>query len=161
MNDKELYQRAHTAALRFLSYRPRSEAEVRTRLTRNFPRDLVENVLQALREESLVDDAAFATLWTDSRDSLKPRSAWAIKRELIAKGVDGVLAEEAVIGLDDEASAYRAGVGLARRLHDADLSTFRRRLWSHLKRRGFADADCRHTINRLWEERDADGDRQR
>ena len=152
MSDTEPFKRAHDAALRFLSYRPRSEAEVRVRLLRRFPEPLVEQVIGALREQALVDDASFASSWKESRDALKPRSAWAVKRELIAKGVDRSLAEEAVRDMDDEESAYRAGLKLAQKVKGADLPTFRHKLRGYLQRRGFADSVSRRTINRLWED---------
>ena len=152
MNDSDPSQRVRAAALRFLSYRPRSEAEVRARLRRRFPAPLVEQVITGLREQALVDDAGFARLWTDSRDSSKPRSAWAIKRELRAKGIDSGLAEEAVREIDDEDAAYRAAQPLARRVHGNGIAAFRRRLWGLLKRRGFSDSVARRVINRLWDD---------
>ena len=152
MNDTEPVQRAHAAALRFLSYRPRSEAEVRTRLRRRFSESLVDQVMELLKDESLVDDARFARLWRESRDSFRPRSAWAVKRELIAKGVDGGLASEAVEEIDDNESAYRAGLKPARKNMEAGYPTFRRRLRGYLHRRGFSDSVSRRTIERLWED---------
>ena len=152
MSDTEPFQRAHSAALRFLSHRQRSESEVRTRLQRSFPDPLVDQVIEALKERHVLDDSEFARLWTESRDSLKPRSARAVKRELLAKGVELGLADDAVRGLDDEESAYRAGFKQARRYRDADFPTFRRRLLGYLQRRGFAQSVCRRTIDRVWDE---------
>ena len=152
MNDSGPSQRARAAALRFLAYRPRSEAEVRARLRRRFPAPLVEQVITNLREQALVDDAKFARLWSDSRDSSKPRSAWAIKRELRAKGIDSDVAEEAVQEIDDEAAAYRAAGSLAHRVHGNGISAFRRKLWGLLKRRGFSDSVARRVTNRLWDD---------
>ena len=152
MNDAEPFQRAHAAALRFLSYRPRSEAEVRTRLRRTFAAPLVERVIENLKEQALVDDARFARQWRESRESLRPRSAWAIKRELMAKGVDTALADQATRDVDDGESAYQAALNPARKLGGADLPTFRRRVWGYLKRRGFSDSVSRRAIDQLWEE---------
>ena len=152
MSDSEPFQRASAAALRFLSYRPRSEAEIRIRLQRRFPPHVVEQVIEALTDQDLVDDYKFAELWRDSRTSLNPRSAAAIRRELIEKGVDREIADDAVRDIDDLESAYRAGLKLARRLHQADFATFRRRLWGYLQRRGFNGSVARHIIARLWKE---------
>ena len=152
MNDTKPVHRAHAAALRFLSYRPRSEAEVRTRLRRRFSESLVDQVLELLKDESLVDDAKFARLWQESRDSHRPRSAWAVKRELIAKGVDRSLADEAVQEMDDNENAYRAGLKPAQKDKDAEFPTFHRRLSGYLHRRGFSDSVSRRTIKRLWAE---------
>ena len=149
MSDTEPFKRAHAAALRFLSHRPRSEAEVRTHLHRRFSATLSQRVVESLKEDSLLDDSAFALLWKESRVSHRPRSAWAIKRELAAKGVRKGLAEEAVRDVDDYDTAYRAGLVPARRIGAADLATFRRRLWGFLRRRGFSESVSRQTINRL------------
>ncbi len=152
MNDSDYFQRASAAALRYLSHRPRSEAEVRTRLRRQFPPYIIERVIEDLKDQSLLDDSDFARLWTRSRDSHRPRSLSAIRRELLAKGVDQDLARQAVRFLDDDDSAYRAGAKLARQMQATDFSTFRRRLWGYLKRRGYGDSVSRKTIFRLWKD---------
>ena len=152
MNDSESFQRACAAAQRFLSYRPRSEAEVRARLSRRFPQDVVGEVLAYLRERGLIDDGDFSRLWTNSRVSFKPRSAAVIKRELLSKGIDRDIAESAIRDVDDQDSAYRAGLRLAHKLDDSDHATFRRRLWSHLQRRGFGSSVTRRAIALLWDE---------
>ncbi|MCH7786140.1 MAG: regulatory protein RecX [Chloroflexi bacterium] len=152
MSNSESFQRVNAAALRFLSYRPRSEAEVRTRLLRRFPSNVVEEVIESLSEQNLLDDTSFSRLWTDSRVSHRPRSAAAIKRELITKGVAKDVAEDAVRDVDDQDSAYRAGLKLARRLEQADLNVFRRKMWGYLHRRGFGGSVARRTVARLWDE---------
>ena len=111
----------------------------------------------ALRERDLVDDSRFAKLWRDSRDSMKPRSASAIRRELMGKGVAVEVAEEAVRDLDDYRSAHLAGASLARRMEQADQSTFRHKLWGHLRRRGFSPSVTNQSIARLWDEFHRDG----
>ena len=113
---------------------------------------MVEQILELLKDESMVDDARFAMQWRDSRSANSPRSAWAVKRELVAKGVDTGVAQEAVQGIDDGESAYRAGLKQARKYDNADLTTFRRRLMGYLRRRGYSDSVSRNTIDRLWEE---------
>ena len=153
MNDSEPYQRARAAALRFLSYRPRSEAEVRTRLRRRFPAPVVQQVIDTLREQDLLNDPTFARQWKEHRESLSPRSASAVNRELISKGVAREVAEVSVREMDDADSAYRAGLKHARRLHSDSFDSFRRKLWGYLQRRGFSSAVARQTIARLWDER--------
>lgn len=153
MNDSKSFQRASAAASRLLSHRPRSEAELRARLRGRFPADVVQRVMETLREGGLLDDAAFARLWKSSRDSLNPRSGAAIKRELIDKGIARDVAEAAVADSDDRDAAYRAALKWSRRLADADFPTFRRRLWGYLQRRRFSASISRQTIARLWEER--------
>ncbi len=100
-----------------------------------------------------LDDAAFARLWANARDANNPRSASAIKRELLAKGVSQDLASAAVEGVDDLHSAHRVALKASRRLQDATPATFRRRLWGYLRRRGFSESIARATIDKLWADR--------
>jgi regulatory protein len=152
MTEIEAFQRARNAAIRFISYRPRSEAEVHRRLRSRFPAQVVDRVVTDLVEQSLIDDTEFAAAWTDTRRRLSPRSANAVMRELLSKGVPADTARNALAGLDDADGALRAARKFARRLEGEDYPAFRRRLWGHLHRRGFHPSIVRPTIARIWEE---------
>ncbi len=151
--EDELIDRAVQAGLRFISYRSRSRQEVRLRLGRRFGAGTVERALARLQEKGYLDDAAFARSWRESREAHRPRSAALVRRELAQHGVDREVASEAVAGLDDDASAYRAGLGRLRALQGLDYVPFRRRLEGYLRRRGFGLSVCRRTVERLWRER--------
>ena len=152
MNDSESFRIAKSAALNFLSYRARSEAEVRSRLSRRFSPNVVEQVIEELAQQDLLNDSNFARVWTENRDTFKPRSAAAIKQELLSKGVARDVAQSAVEGVDDTDGAYRAAQRRAERLRDDDLPTCRRKLMGFLQRRGFSRSVSRETISRLWSE---------
>ena len=96
-------------ALRFLSHRSRSEAEVRRRLGREFPESVVETTLAHLKDRGLLDDAAFAQSWRESRERNRPRSRMVLQRELYQRGVSRTVANEALEDLDEEANAMSAG----------------------------------------------------
>ena len=110
-------------------------------------------VVAALRSQGLLDDARFSTQWAESREARNPRSARLIARELLAKGVDGALADEAVREIDDEESAYRACLKYSRIGGRADPVAFQRRLLGYLRRRGFSQSVSRRAIGRLMDER--------
>ena len=152
MTETKSFQRARDAAIRFIAYRPRSEAEVHRRLRSRFPAQVVDRVVGDLVEKSLIDDTEFAAAWTDTRKRLSPRSATTVMRELLAKGVPADTARNALAGLDDAEGALRAARKFARRLDLDDYPVFRRRLWGHLHRRGFHPSIARATIARIWEE---------
>ena len=152
MNDSQSGHRAHAAALRFLSYRPRSESEVRDRLLRRFPHNVVQQVVSDLCKHGLIEDGEFSRLWTSSRVRFKPRSAKAILYELLQKGVQRHVAEEAVCGVDDHENAYRSASKISRKLQGAEFCAFQRTLWGHLRRRGFQNSVAREVISRIWED---------
>jgi len=150
----DLSQRCLEAAIHYLDYRPRSEAELRQRLhRRGFDGDRVEAVLARLKEQGLVNDLAFAQFWKENRQSFSPRSQWLTKAELRQKGVADDIIGQVVADLDDEDSAYRAASAKARSLSAADYQSFRRRLGDYLKRRGFNYGVITSTVKRIWQER--------
>jgi len=147
------FHRCLNSAAHYLSYRPRSEFELRGRLhQRGFDGDSVEAVLTKLKEQGLVDDMAFAQFWKDNRESFSPRSQWLTKLELRRKGVANNIIDQIADTIDDEDSAYRAALSKARSLPLSDYQSFRRRLGDYLKRRGFSYGVINHTIERLWAE---------
>jgi len=148
------FQHCFNAALHLLSYRPRSESEIRERLERRgFDDDSVATTLTRLKEQGLVDDLAFAQFWKDNRESFSPRSQWLTQLELRRKGVAADIIEQVVNEIDDEESAYRVALSKARSLSPPSYEDFRQRLGYHLKRRGFSYQVISHTVERIWQER--------
>jgi len=145
--------RCLNAAVHYLSYRPRSESELRERLRqRGFDGDSQEAVITKLKEQGLVDDMAFAQFWKNNRESFSPRSQWLTKLELKRKGVATDIIDQVVDAIDDDDSAYRAALSKARSLPQSDYQGFRRRLGEYLKQRGFSYGVINHTVERLWQE---------
>jgi len=154
--------RCLNAATYYLSYRPRSESEVRKRLQqRGFDGDSVETVIAKLKEQGLVDDMAFAQFWKDNREFFSPRSQWLTKSELRRKGVASDIIEQVVDTVDDEDNAYRAALSKARSLPLSDYLSFRRRLGGYLKQRGFGYEVINHTVGRIWQEQESEAIKER
>lgn len=144
-------QQARDAALHLLAYRPRSEEELRSRLARRgLPPGVVEETIDRLREQSLLDDAAFARYWVEARQRSSPRGRGLLRRELLAKGIATETAGEAVAAVADEEAARRAAEKKARTLRTLDYPTFRRRLGQFLLRRGFPYETARTLVDELW-----------
>lgn len=142
------------AALRFLSVRPRSEREVRRRLTEKGQNPArIDRVVARLLELRLLDDREFADYWLENRSLHKPRGARALRAELFQKGVDREVVDQALSGERDEADdAYRAAARRAAQLSTLDEAAFRQRLSQFLLRRGFDWDAVTPAVNRLWRE---------
>jgi regulatory protein len=154
LTKSDYLHRCFNAAIHYLSYRPRSEPELRERLhRRGFDGDSVEAVITKLKEQGLVDDIAFAQFWRDNREAFSPRSQWLTKLELRRKGVANDIIDQIVDTIDDEDSAYRAALRKARSLPHSDEPSFRRRLGEHLRRRGFSYGVINHIVEQIWQEK--------
>ncbi len=144
---------AMTSALRLLSYRPRSEREMRDALrSRRIPEAISGETLDRLRQLRLLDDQAFSQAWTESRQRNSPRSRRMLLAELAQKGVEREVAQESVAAIDEEAAALRAGRKRSKTLRNLAFGDFRRRLGDFLARRGFGYDVCEVAIKQLWAE---------
>lgn len=153
LKDSLRYARCLNAAYRYLSYRPRSESELRDRLhRRGFPVEHINKVIEKLKEQRLLDDEAFARFWAENRASFRPRSRQMTRRELLKKGVGKEAISQAVNEIDETESAYNAAVARARRLQNLEYREFRQRLAEFLRRRGFTYDTINQTIRRVWQE---------
>jgi regulatory protein len=148
--------RAMDAALHLLGYRPRSEKELRTRLSsKGFNEHILDHVIARLGELKLVDDQAFAAYWVEQRQGRAPRGRRLIDRELRGKGVAVETAASAVEDASDEVElAYRAGQKRAAALASLDERAFKQRLGAYLQRRGFDWESVTSAVRRLRAELD-------
>lgn len=149
----DLRQRCFNTAARFISYRPRSESEIRQRLLRHgFDADTVERTMAKLKDLGLADDAEFARFWIENREAFRPRSQRMAKMELKRKGLETDIIDQAVSIINDRESAYRAATDRVRRLSAIDYREFRRRLGEYLGRRGYNYGIIKEITERVWKE---------
>lgn len=150
---------AHERALKFLSYRPRAEAEIRQHLRRHKVSEAaIDEVLARLTRSGLAGDEAFARYWIDNRAQFRPKGRRALQAELRQKGVTREQADEALAAAQpDEEAAYQAAAGRVRRLAKLSRPEFSRKLSGFLARRGFDYATIETTIDRVWREALAQG----
>jgi regulatory protein len=153
LTGKDHYQSCLNAALRYLVYRPRSEAEIKQRLQRHgYDSACTEKALAQLKTQGLVDDTAFARFWKDNRESFSPRSRRLTGLELRHKGLNRDIIEKVIGEINDGENAYRAALSKAHRLSLADYRDFRRRLGGYLGRRGFGYDVVNDTVKKIWQE---------
>jgi regulatory protein len=142
---------ARTICLDLLTTRARTRAELAADLARRGTDDAVAaTVLDRLVEVGLLDDAAFAEQWVDSRHRHRGLGRRALSQELRRKGVDTETANEAVAGLDSEAERAKAGELVRRRLPSLDRlepEVAARRLVGMLARKGYG-AGLAHEVVR-------------
>jgi regulatory protein len=151
--ERDSFQKAYGRALRFLSYRPRSEAEVRRYLQgKKVPLAIETEVVERLTSAGLLNDQAFANYWVENRESFNPRGRHALQYELRQKGLSEETIALALEDIDEEKSAYHVLISRARRMPPMDRGSFRKKLGSFLRRRGFSYEAINAAIERAWRE---------
>lgn len=153
--------RAMQQAMLFLSFRVRSEKEIRQNLSKHeIPDAVIEETLDRLRENGFADDKQFASAWVENRNTFRPRGRRALTLELRQKGIQEADIESALIEINEEALAYEAGLKKARKLKVQEWSEFRKKLSDFLARRGFSYSVIAPIILRLWDETRTEGEEQ-
>jgi regulatory protein len=146
-------ENAYQQVLRLLSYRPRSEAEVRKKLEqRGVAEAMILEVLERLRHSGLIDDDRFAREWADNRSEFRPRSRRALTIEMRQHGLDNQSISQAIADLDDNSLAYQAALKHSRRLNGLEWQSFRQKLTGFLARRGFGYVVIAPVVKRIWDE---------
>ncbi|MFD8596485.1 regulatory protein RecX [Kitasatospora sp. NPDC059646] len=136
-------ERARDICLRLLTGAAKSRKQLADALRRKeIPDEVAEQVLSRLEEVGLIDDAAFAEAWVESRHAVRGLSRRALAQELRTKGVTGETAERALLQVDAEDESEAARALVARKLRstaglDRDVRT--RRLVGVLARRGYSE----------------------
>ncbi len=137
--DRRAHEDAYELALRALSYKERTESELRGWLAeRGVGEAEVEGVIALLVEAGAIDDASFASRYAADKREL---AGWGPDRIATALEGRGVSREhiEAALARDDEASQLERAVALlGDRGIRCDSERERRRGLSLLIRRGYA-----------------------
>ncbi|MFR9673416.1 recombination regulator RecX [Streptomyces sp. TR06-5] len=155
-------ERARAICLRLLTGTPRTRQQLAEALRkREIPDEAAEQVLSRFEEVGLVDDAAFADAWVESRHHGKGLARRALARELRTKGVDAATVQEAVDRLDGEQEEERARALIERRLHATrglDRTRRVRRLAGMLARKGYPEGLALRVVREALEREGEDGE---
>jgi len=147
---------AHERVLKFLSYRPRSVAEVRRKLSeKRISEAIIDEEIDRLMQAQLIDDRAFASYWLENRNQFGPRSTRALRFELRKKGVADADISSVLENFDEIEAAYEAAKRQLRRFTRLDARTFQKKIGDFLVRRGFSYSIAKDVIKRLWAEHDS------
>jgi regulatory protein len=112
---------ARQICLRLLTAAPRTRAQLATALRRRgIPAGAAEAVLGRFADVGLIDDAAFARAWVESRHYSRGLSRRSLSAELRRQGVETEEIREAVDALDPEQE-----VATARRLVEQKMAATR------------------------------------
>lgn len=153
----ELYQSLLDASFHFISFRPRSEKEVRDFLIKKLHgksvsnRKCIEQVMKRLRELEYLDDAKFIRWWVEQRSTYRPKGRRLLELELLNKGIDKSLIVECLDNLSAASGArgekeFMNEVDLAKKAIEKKLKlwdklprlAFKQKVYAFLSRRGFS-----------------------
>lgn len=104
-------------ALRFLSFRPRSEKEIRDYFKIKNQKSsirqaqdkkikidekIIESIIKKLKENKFINDEEFVKWWIEQRTRIKPRASRLIKFELKQKGISDELIQNSELRIKND-----------------------------------------------------------
>lgn len=150
-------QRGRAIVLRLLTGQPRTRAELERALRRRgIPDSVVTDILGRFTEVGLIDDAAFARAWVESRHAGRGLARRALAYELRRRGVDEEHIGAAVEQLSPETELSTARSLVVRRLRAVshlDGRTRIRRLTAMLVRKGYSPTMALRAVRDVLDER--------
>ncbi|WHM36171.1 recombination regulator RecX [Streptomyces sp. BPTC-684] len=148
-------ERARAICLRLLTGTPRTRKQLADALKkREIPDEAAEEVLSRFEEVGLINDAAFAGAWVESRHHGRGLARRALARELRTKGVDSAVVDEAVGQLDSDQEEETARELVARKLRSTrglDRDRRIRRLAGMLARKGYPEGMALRVVRQALE----------
>jgi regulatory protein len=141
ITDEERKKEANEAALRFLSFRRRTEKQVREKLKKKeFDEKSIDATIDKLKEFDLINDLEFAASWVRDRLAFKPRGKKLLRQELWKKGIGKDIIERVTDDLcrAEDKAALELVERIRKRYKNLEPKVAKRRMYSLLLRRGFS-----------------------
>jgi regulatory protein len=159
LTEEDERERAYNLALRYLGYRARSFAEMERYLKgKRFSPSCRTETLTRLMNNRFLNDKDFTDMWVESRKRINPKGAYALRQELLEKGVAEDLIDENLGGYNETDAAFDAvkkKLGLWRKLSPDDL---RKKIYGFLSQRGFSYETTREITDRALSMQRGDDD---
>ena len=145
------FRAAKNYALKYLSYKLRTEKEVRMKLQDDgFDSDSIETALEALTALGYINNKIFVQKYVYDRSKLKPKSKKLIKMELLGKGIQEDIIDEVLNDWNvDEASVAESLVKRKFGKYDLEDEKIKRKAYMFLKHRGFCHDVIESAIGKM------------
>lgn len=153
LKNDDAIEQAYQKSLHFLSFRARSEQEIKRYLQKkDVDEQTIAAVIARLQQQHYLDDTDFARQWVESRIRSKPKGKHALRHELRQKGLTDAAIEHAIAAIDETELAWRAAQKALYRWKSLDTSTRNQKLTAYLARRGFSYDVISDTIAKIDEQ---------
>jgi regulatory protein len=153
-------EQARALCLRLLTGTPRTRRQLADAMRRReIPEEVAEGILERFEDVGLIDDAAFANAWVESRHRGRGLARRALAQELRTRGVDAEVIGRAVEQLDSDQEEETARALVDRKLRATrGLERDRRirRLAGMLARKGYPEGLALRVVRRALEEEGED-----
>ena len=106
MYNSEEFDSAKTKVLKYILYKKRSENEIRNKFALTIEENMLEDIIEYLKQAGYIDDTVFIEKTVNNFRALKNLSIKEIKYKLLAKGLDKSQIENYFYSNKDDLEEY-------------------------------------------------------
>lgn len=145
---EEQYRLCRNYAFLLLSYKARTEKELKERLEKKgYSPVVIARVFERLKELGLADDEKLTKDYVEERIRIGHKGKWRVKQELLKRGVAKEKVEQALKDAPDETEAAMMVLEhFLPRYQRLDEETKLRRIYGLLARRGFSPETIKNVL---------------
>lgn len=106
MYSKEEFDKEKTKVLKYILYKKRSEYEIRNKFSKSIEENLLDDIIEYLKEAKYIDDGQYIEKTINNFMILKNLSIKEIQYKLISKGLNKNLIEDYIYNENEELNNY-------------------------------------------------------
>lgn len=159
----DTFQRLYLIGVNYISYRFRSEKEVRDKLAsklektedetvkKNYQK-MIDLAIKQLKSDSYINDINYANLFTQECLTLTGKGPMYIKQTLLKKGIDLAVIQQALDTFSNEnllETTIQLGQNYAKKQSGISQNALKQKVINHLTQRGFSIDIAKRTIEKL------------
>ena len=160
---KDITHKAYNLAIRYLSYRMRTEREMEKYLTeKEIDPEHIAQVMERLIKEKLLDDSLFSEMFLRTRISISNKGPRIIQKELVEKGVPVSIAENTIqqypfneqikkVKLFAEKKLQRGNKSFRIQMQQLKAQLMQKGFTQDAIQEGLADLEVQKDDNKEWE----------
>ncbi len=146
----EEYDKEKTKVLKYVIYKKRTEREIRTKFKAIIKENMLEDILEELKENGYISDETYIERAVNEFIALKNLSVKEIKYKLMSKGISNSLIEEYVQKHEEELNEYEQksadNIVLKKSVNMEEIE-----IKQYLMKKGYAEEHIKNAMKKIEE----------
>ena len=153
MMQEDEFRYAFDTALKYISYKMRSEKEVRDKLKKaEVSAEAEEHAISKMKELGYIDDAGYAEMYISELSASFGKNA--IEQKLFMKGISKEIIRELLAGIEQRELAVSWAEKLFKKYFGDDKYKVKQKVFRAMMTRGFDFDDIKYAVARVSEQGD-------
>ena len=145
LEEFEKFDKMKSKVIKYVLYKKRTEQEIRQKFQKEFDENILNDIIEELKEDKYINDYAYIERAVNEFVSLKNLSIKEIKYKLYSKGIKNSLIDEYIENNIDELeeyeqkSAYNIVIKKQRSMEEEDIKNY-------LMKKGYKEESIRYAF---------------